>query len=181
MHVSVCHIQEFLTPNTTSLLVEKGFFSALNPKYIENDYEGPNISTLADKIYHFIPDLTQLQVVKIKSIVSNFYIHIKIVREERLNLNEELQNYFNQKYEVALTGEEPQRPNIQQYFTMAVVIDMLRKNLEEESELYMDHMDQMVAQTLSVRQMATFILYIEHTVLSVQQLKAIWQTFNQQL
>jgi len=135
MHVSVCHIQEYLKPNSTSLLVEKGFFSALNPHYIENDYEGPNISTLADKIYHFIPDLTQAQVAKIKSIVSNFYLRIKIVREDRLKLNEELQNYFNIKYEVTIKGEEPQRPNIQQYFTVAVVIDMLRKNLEEESEL----------------------------------------------
>jgi len=65
-------------------------------------------------------------------------------------------------------------------FEAAASLEVLRENLTSESNLFLKTFDELLSSFLTPRQQAKFILYIEHAVTSIHQLKAIWDLYNNQ-
>jgi len=112
------------------------------------------------------------------------------LHHERDILNQELELLLEKQTEKVLSqgptiiGDKKPKKSISEInsrlFEAAASLEVLRENLTSESNLFLKTFDELLSNFLTPRQQAKFILYIEHAVTSIHQLKAIWDLYNNQ-
>jgi len=161
-------LARFITRDAAKYLVGAGFF-ATEKAQVENPNRIEGLATMAKSIFAEIAEVTTEQKQRILHIVKGYYEQLSVIGEERRVLSDELSSLCSPNNEVE---------DVQASLQLMATIECLRRNMRAEADLAISTLQTMVT-SLKPRQMSQFLLRVQFVHKSVQQLKNIWESVQQ--
>jgi len=168
MTLGQCHLNQLLSPSIVEQLVASGFFE--DKDKIEALSRKGGIAQLVEKVKAEIKSLTPEQIERMDQVTLAHKDRLNVIYAEREELTKQIVVVFKDLKNT--------KSDMNHYVETIRCLEHFRKSLDNEASEWSRSLHDMLAGTLTPRQMAQFLLRVEFTHASVCQLNVIWSALN---